>query len=86
MKLVYLASSTLPSNGADAVHVMNMCRAFTECGLEVTLIARKNNACKENIFEYYGIKEGLFKIKLVKGSNIRVLGGFVFGHNVLKKI
>lgn len=84
MKLVYLASSTLPSNGADAVHVMNMCKAFVECGIDVTLIARKNNISKENIFKYYGMEEDLFKIKLANGSNVRVLGGFIFGQNVLK--
>ena len=85
MKLVYLASSTLPSTGADAVHVMNMCKAFAECGLEVTLIARKNNKSSDDVFKYYGIEKNLFKIELVNGSNIRVIGGFIFGQNVFNK-
>ena len=85
MRLVYLANSTLPSNGADAVHVMNMCKAFAECGLDVTLIARKNTVNRENVFGYYGIEEGLFKIELVNGSNVRVLGGFIFGLRVALK-
>jgi len=84
MKLVYLASSTLPSRGADAVHVINMCKAFAENGIEVTLIARKSNF-SEDIFEYYGIKKNLFKIELVYRPNIRILGGFIYGRNVLKK-
>jgi glycosyltransferase involved in cell wall biosynthesis len=84
MKLVYLASSTLPSRGADAVHVMNMCKAFAECGLEVTLIARKNNNSNDDVFKYYDIEKNLFKIELVMGSDIRVLGGFIFGRNVLE--
>jgi|SaaInlStandDraft_5_1057022.scaffolds.fasta_scaffold42449_2 glycosyltransferase involved in cell wall biosynthesis len=81
MQLIYLADSTLPSQGADAVHVMNMCKAFSENGLEVKLIARKGNN-EKNIFEYYGVKKNLFKIYLVERPNIRILGGFIYGWRV----
>ncbi len=83
MKLTYLAASTLPSQGADAVHVMNMCKALAENGIDVTLIARKSKS-SQNIFEYYGIKENLFKIHLVKRPNIKILGGFIYGWRVAK--
>jgi len=81
MQLIYLADSTLPSQGADAVHVMNMCKAFAENGLEVKLIARKSKN-EKNIFEYYGVKKNLFKIHLVERPNIRILGGFIYGWRV----
>ena len=83
MKLTYLAASTLPSNGADAVHVMNVCKAFALEGIEVTLIARKSNS-SENVFDYYGVEHNLFKIYLVNRPNLRVIGGFLFGYNVRK--
>ncbi|WP_456376728.1 glycosyltransferase family 4 protein [Lutibacter sp.] len=81
MRLTYLADSTLPSTGADAVHVMNMCKAFAENGLEVKLIARKSKN-EKNVFEYYGVKKNLFKIHLVERPNIRILGGFIYGWRV----
>jgi len=86
MKLVYLASSTLPSTGADAVHVMNMCKAFTSIGVDVTLIARKSKENKtiKQVFEYYGFPENLFNIILVDRPEIRKIGGFIYGHNVAK--
>ena len=83
MKLTYLAASTLPSNGADAVHVMNVCKAFALEGVEVTLIARKGNST-EDVFDYYGVERDLFKIYLVKRPNLRFIGGFLFGYNAAR--
>jgi len=81
MKLVYLAGSTLPSTGADAVHVMNMCKAFAGIGVDVTLIARKGKD-NINIYDYYGIEPNLFKIVLVNRPDIKILGGFIYGQNL----
>ena len=83
MKLTYLAASTLPSNGADAVHVMNICKAFALEGVEVTLIARSSDST-ENVFDYYGVERNLFKIYLVNRPNVRVIGGFLYGINVAR--
>lgn len=83
MKLTYLAASTLPSSGADAVHVMNVCKAFALEGLEVTLIARSSDLT-DNVFDYYGVERNLFKIHLVKRPNLRVIGGFLFGYNAAR--
>ena len=80
MKLTYLASSSIPSEGADAVHVMKMCNALVKQGVEVTLIARES-ANKNDPFEYYGIKSNSFKIIRVHRPNIRILGGFIYGIN-----
>lgn len=83
MKLTYLAASTLPSRGADAVHVMNICQAFALEGIEVTLIARSSDST-ENVFDYYGVERNLFKIYLAKRPNFKFIGGFLFGNNVAK--
>ena len=83
MKLTYLAASVLPSSGADAVHVMNVCKAFALEGVEVTLIARKSNS-SEDVFDYYGVERDLFKIHLVQRPNLRFIGGFIFGYNMAK--
>ena len=83
MKLTYLAASTLPSSGADAVHVMNVCKAFALEGVEVTLIARKSNS-SEDVFDYYGVERDLFEIHLVQRPNLRFIGGFIFGYNMAK--
>lgn len=82
-KLTYFADSSIPSNGADAVHVMSMCKAFAEIGIEVTLIAAKGTTEQEP-YSYYGISKDLFTIILVKRPSVRILGGFLYSKNVAK--
>lgn len=76
MKIVYLASSTLPSRTANSVHVMHICEAFADLGHEVTLVT-PSNAKRElsgvsDLHSYYGVKRN-FKIE--KFVFIQKLGG-----------
>ena len=53
-RLVYLSASRLPSTAANAVHVAQMCDAFTGLGLEVTLFANRGGGLP--LREHYGLQ------------------------------
>lgn len=55
MHLAYLSNSELPSRTANSIHVMKMCQAFSRCGQNVTLYARKGQS-NNNVYSYYGAK------------------------------
>ena len=38
MKIVYIANSTIPSTSANSVHVMKICEAFSNNGVDIKLI------------------------------------------------
>ena len=40
-KLGYIASTAIPTQGANTIHVMKMCAALAEIGLDVTLYAKR---------------------------------------------
>lgn len=54
--LHYISGSTLPSQAANSVHVMKMCRAFVHCGMQTTLFARGDATKTGEIFQYYGLE------------------------------
>jgi len=84
MKIVYQSDVILPSEGADSVHVMNICNSLSILGVEVILIA-KEGSIPEDIFSYYGLKK-TFKILTIKSCNIRFFGGLIYGFKALSKI
>lgn len=59
MRIVYIASSALPSRTANSIHVMKMCQAFAGNGHEVVLLVPDRRELYEdeatNLFEYYGV-------------------------------
>lgn len=58
MKIVYIANSTIPSTSANSVHVMKICEAFNNNGVDIKLIVPniRDRKIKENEFDFYGIK------------------------------
>ena len=58
MKLAYLSASTIPSNRANSIHVMAMCEAFSENGIETLLISKlpieETQTTSKKISEFYG--------------------------------
>lgn len=57
MKLVYVASSIVPSRTANSIHVVKMCAAFARNGHDVSLIVPRRPERIQgvpDIFEYYG--------------------------------
>ena len=65
MKLIYISSSTLPSQTANSVHVMRMCESFSKVYDSVELIAKKGKGnFKNDLYEHYGTNKN-FSIKLI---------------------
>lgn len=55
MRIFYLSGSTIPSDSANSIHVMRMCRAFADLGHEVVLFAQRGDARLGEPFAYYGV-------------------------------
>ena len=66
MKLTYYIDSVIPSQKANSVHVMKMCQAFTQIGIEVTLVCERDNKKDklDEVWTKYGITDQ-FKIERV---------------------
>lgn len=70
MKLYYLENLRIPTEKAYGVQIMKMAEAFTDQGLEVTLILpKKYTQIKEDPFVYYQVKRN-FKIKRIFSLNL----------------
>ena len=52
MNLTYISASFIPSQNANSVHVMKMCRSFARAGHDVTLFAQLGH--QENVRDIYG--------------------------------
>lgn len=78
MKIIYLASSVIPSRTANSVHVMSMCEALAQLGHEV-LLATPNTPALElpgvaDVHEFYGVQP-CFRIHKI--PFVQRLGGTV---------
>ncbi|MBP9822428.1 MAG: glycosyltransferase family 4 protein [Candidatus Pacebacteria bacterium] len=64
MRITYLANVRLPTERAYGIQIINMCRAFSLAGIDVSLFFpyRISRAIRQNIFEYYSVEE-TFKAK-----------------------
>lgn len=64
MKIVYIASSIVPSRIANSIHVMNICSCLAEMGHDVTILLPKieGDENQAEIFSFYGL-EADFKIE-----------------------
>ena len=67
IKLAYIPHSALPKRDANNVHVMKMCSALTEIGIDVTLYAERANQCDtdsvQDLYAYFGT-QAIFPIFL----------------------
>ncbi len=64
MKIAYIANVSLAEGWAHSVQIMNMCKAFSEVGAEVTLIVPNRSLFKKDPFEHYKIPKTFFIKKL----------------------
>ncbi len=62
MKFAYIANTGLANEWAHSVQIMNMCKAFSDIGADITLVVPKRSFLKEDPFEYYKIHK-TFSIK-----------------------
>jgi glycosyltransferase involved in cell wall biosynthesis len=74
MKIAYLSESLIPSTAANSIHVMKMCKAFSEHGYSlVLLVPQVHNHEQYNYdsFEFYGVAPSF---ALVRVDRIPLLG------------
>ena len=74
MKIAYLSQTPVPSRAANSIHVMKMCKAFSEKSCRVVLLVPKNCNHEESIynpFEFYGVPPSF---ELVMIDKIPLLG------------
>lgn len=66
MRIFYMASSILPSQEANSVHVMKMSHALAKRGHDVTLYApnrwREREPGVSDVFDFYGV-DNIFRLK-----------------------
>jgi glycosyltransferase involved in cell wall biosynthesis len=76
MKIVYIATSTIPSRSANSIHVMKMCQAFANNGHKVTLVAKIGQETEQHTGDHYSLYgvEKIFVLKRIFVPKIRVLG------------
>lgn len=58
MKLLYLSTAIIPSSYANSVHVMKMCNAFANNGINVTMLANKGDVATD-LKAFYDIEHDL---------------------------
>jgi len=81
LKIVYLASSTIPSRLANSIHVMKMCQGFARNGHDVVMFVPNKRADMEpdiyDVFSYYGV-EKCFDIQRLPWLPIKGRG-YIYG-------
>lgn len=65
MRIAYLSNSTIPSERANAVHVMKMCNALSNNDMDVELYCNITQENNSKIYEKYGVNSS-FEIKGIK--------------------
>jgi glycosyltransferase involved in cell wall biosynthesis len=66
MKITYITNSRIPSERANSIQIIEMCKAFSKTGVELELILPKRfNSKRENIYGQYGLEKGLFTISYI---------------------
>jgi glycosyltransferase involved in cell wall biosynthesis len=74
MKIAYLAQTSIPSKQANSIHVMKMCKAFSEQGCRLVLLVPKIGNHEESdfdSFEFYGVAPSFALVRLDKIPLIR---------------
>lgn len=64
MKFAYIVNTGLTEGWAHSVQIMNMCKAFSDAGVEVTLVVPNRSFLKEDPFEFYKIQKTFYIKKL----------------------
>ena len=78
LRVLYVGSHPLFTEGASAVHMMKMCQAMANLGIEVECVVA-GHVGKERLFSYYGIRTPfrVTSIALSGGSARRPLHGLL---------
>jgi hypothetical protein len=69
MKIAYLSETSIPSTAANSIHVMKMCKAFSEQGCKLVLLVPKtgnHEVSDEDSFEFYGVAPSFTIVRVTK--------------------
>ena len=77
MRILYLSNSTIPSNAANGIQVMQMCQAFMQIGHKVTLVCGDGGGKVDECYPYYGV-ESSFEVLRFSRPSIPVLKSLVY--------
>jgi glycosyltransferase involved in cell wall biosynthesis len=76
MKIVYIATSNIPSRTANSIHVMKMCHAYACLGHDVTLLVPKWRRGTEegvkDLFKFYGVRDNFRILRVPKPPGKRL--------------
>ena len=67
MKMIYISGSTLPSQAANAVHVLKMGQAFAENDVDFTLLAQNGGGEIGDLYDRYGVQNNFTIHRTRKG-------------------
>src|SRR5688500_12053756 len=84
MQLIYLSTSEIPSSSANSVHVMKMCEAFKQIGIDVKLICPVLSP-ESDVFKRYNI-QNYFSINapFTKNQRFKIFKYLAFVHKEVK--
>ena len=86
MKIYYLSTSTIPSQFANAVHVVKMCSAFTAADHDVRLFARPGSTLlSSDVLREYG-PHATFRLEYIRTPDVRLLGGLLWASAARRRI
>jgi glycosyltransferase involved in cell wall biosynthesis len=78
MKILFVASSRIPTERAMGVAIMKQCEGFARAGHEVTLVVpRRSGTTSDDPFTYHGVKE-LFAVHFVWCLELRYKSRFSY--------
>ncbi|MDD3284440.1 MAG: glycosyltransferase [Patescibacteria group bacterium] len=80
MKLIYITNSRIPTEKAHGYQICKMCEAFIENNIELKLIIpRRFNEIKQDVFQYYDIKNkfDIIKIPCLDFSQFGIMGFWI---------
>lgn len=87
MKIVYIASSIIPSRNANSVHVMKMCAAIARLGHQVCLFVpdakKEQEQTQLDIYQFYDVPNN-FEIQYIRWPSIKGKG-LIFAYLAAKK-
>lgn len=71
MKFAYIVHANIPDDWAHSVQIVNMCKAFAENGIDVTLVVPNRKILSRDLFQYYNIPQN-FKVKKIPCVDLSV--------------
>lgn len=88
MRIAYVSNSTIPSEKANAVHVMKMCNALSKNNIDVELYCNSTVDNFDEVFKKYGVENtfNIIGVKQPKGLISKIPNSLYLAYKTYKKI